>query len=194
MEFFMTNDLLSRVRRNHALEHATINVLSNKHKGFSAQGNSTPGGFNLNIFGEIAEEEVADAVEEAYKRLKNGDHELALHPNCGTVLLTTAILAALAAQATFSLERRRQRRPQYNIPILIAALPVTILAVFITLIASKPLGMVIQANYTVEPELGDLQVTSIRKVSPHIMTRIFQFLLGQARNQEVHAFRIETIR
>jgi AraC-like DNA-binding protein len=189
----MSNDLLRRVRRNHALEHATINILSNNHKGFSAQGNSTPRGFNLNIFGEIAEEDVAQAVEEAYKRLKNGENELALHPNCGTVLLTTATLAALAAQATFSLERRRQNSPRYNIPILIAALPVTILAVFIALIASKPLGMALQANYTVDPELGDLQVTSIRHVSPHIVTRIFQFLLGQAKNQDVHAYRIETI-
>lgn len=189
----MSNDLLNRVRRNHALEHATINILSNNHKGFSAQGNSTPRGFNLNIFGEITEEDVAQAVEEAYKRLKNGENELALHPNCGTVLLTTATLAALAAQATFSLERRRQNSPRYNIPILIAALPVTILAVFIALIASKPLGMALQANYTVDPELGDLQVTSIRHVSPHIITRIFQFLLGQAKNQDVHAYRIETI-
>ena len=46
----MSNDLIDRTRRNHALEHATIHVLSEHHKGFSAQGNSTPNGFNLNIY------------------------------------------------------------------------------------------------------------------------------------------------
>ena len=38
----MSNDLIDRTRRNHALEHASINVLSERHKGFSAQGNSAP--------------------------------------------------------------------------------------------------------------------------------------------------------
>ena len=103
-------DTITLVRQNHALEHATINVLSEKHKSFSAQGNSTQRGFNLNIYGKIGEEEVVGAVEEAFGRLQQGEEKLALHPNCGTVLLTTATLAVLAVQATLSLEQRRQRR------------------------------------------------------------------------------------
>jgi hypothetical protein len=189
----MTNDFLDRIRRNHALEHATINVLSQNHQEFSAQGNSNHQGFSLNIFGDITEDNVANAVEEAYTRLQKGEDNLALHPNCGTVLLTTATLAAIAAQATFPLERRRQGSPRYNLPTLIAALPVTILAVFVSLIASKPLGMSIQANYTVDPKLGELRVTRIQEVSPSIITRVFQFLLGQAKNQHVNAYRVETI-
>ena len=188
----MSSEFLSRVRRNHALEHATINILSQNHKGFSAQGNSTPQGFNLNIFGEISEEDVAAAVKEAHDRLNKGEDNLALHPNCGTVLLTTATLATLAAQATFSLERRRQSSPRFGLPVLIASLPMTVLAVLIALIASKPLGMALQAHYTVEPNLGELQITRVRRVSPSIITRVFQFLLGQAKNENVRAFKIET--
>jgi len=189
----MSNDFLSRTRRNHALEHATINVLGQKHKGFSAQGNSTPQGFHLNIFGEITEEDVAEAVEEAYSRLLKGEKALALHPNCGTVLLTTATMATLAASMTFSLERRRHHSPRYSFPILIAAFPATILAVFVALIASRPVGMAIQANYTVEPELGDLQVTRIQQVSPSIITRTFQFLLGQAKNENARSYKVTTM-
>src|SRR5687768_3498421 len=79
----MLPEIISRTRRNHGLEHATIHVLSEKHKHFSAQGNSTPQGFFLNIYGDIPEKDVVAAVEEAYTRMKNGEHELAVHPNCG---------------------------------------------------------------------------------------------------------------
>ena len=75
----------------------------------------------------------------------------------------------------------------------IQALPVAILAVFVALIVSRPLGMTLQARYTVDPELGGLRVTSIREVSPSPVTRFFQLLLGQAKNDQTHAFRVETI-
>ena len=189
----MSNQILDRVRRNHALEHATINVLTQRHKGFSAQGNSTPWGFHLNIYGPMDEEKVASAVEEAYGRLNNGEEKLALHPSCGTVLLTTATLATLAAQAAFSLERRRQDRPYFNLAVVLGALPMAILAVTLALIVSRPLGMTFQRRYTVDPHLGDLRVTSIREVSPSPVTRLFQLLLGQAKNDDAYSYRVETI-
>ena len=100
----MANELIERIRRNHALEHATIHVLSEQHKGFSAQGNSTPKGFNINIYGPVTENDVVKAVEEAFQRLHAGENRLAVHPNCGTVLLTMASMATLSAIATFGLE------------------------------------------------------------------------------------------
>jgi len=189
----MPNQLLDRVRRNHALEHATIHVLTQHHKGFSAQGNSTPRGFHLNIYGPMDEDKVAEAVEEAFTRLNNGEEKLAIHPTCGTVLLTTATMATLAAQATFGLERRRQDRPAMNLAVLLGALPMAILAVTVAIIASRPVGISLQRRYTVDPHLGDMQVTSIREVSPSPVTRLFQLLLGQAKNDQTHAYRIETI-
>lgn len=189
----MPNQILDRVRRNHALEHATINVLTQRHKGFSAQGNSTPWGFHLNFYGPMDEDKVAAAVEEAHERLMNGEERLALHPTCGTVLLTTATMAALAAQATFGLERRRQDQPHYNFAVFLGALPVAILAVTVSLIASRPLGMTLQRRYTVDPHLGDLRVTSIRQVPPSPVTRLFQLLLGQAKNDQTLSFRVDTV-
>ena len=188
----MSSEMISRVRRNHGLEHATINILSENHKNFSAQGNSTPRGFHLNIYGNITEENVIAAVDEAHRRLNNGEKRLALHPNCGTVLLTTATMAVLAAQATFSLEQRRQKQSHMNLTVLFGALPAAVLAVTIALIASRPVGMVIQDRFTVESDIGALQVTNITKTTPSPVTRLFQFLLGQGRNEHVNAFRIDT--
>jgi len=188
----MSTYWLDRVRRNHALEHATINVMSKKHKEFGAQGNSTPWGFNLNIYGDVSDEDVSSAVQTAYSRLQAGEEKLALHPNCGTVLLTTAVMATLAAQATLSIERRRQDSPVVELAVLTAALPVTIMAVFISLIISRPLGMTLQANYTVDPHLGELQVKEVKAVSPSAITRVFQVLLGQAKNQNVKSYKVIT--
>jgi len=49
----MITGTIARIRRNHGLEHATIHVLSEGHKRFSAQGNSDHRGFHLNIYGDV---------------------------------------------------------------------------------------------------------------------------------------------
>lgn len=174
----MLAKIISRVQRNHALEHATIHVLSEKERNFSAQGNSTHKGFYLNIYGDVAEEKVHTAVTEALQRMKDGEHHLAVHPNCGTVLLTTATLATLAAQAAFAVEQRRQGRQALDAETLIGALPSAILSVVISLIVSRPIGMQIQEKYTTDGDVGDLEVKTIRRIEPSAVTRIFQLLVG----------------
>ncbi|MCP4363287.1 MAG: hypothetical protein GY796_35250 [Chloroflexi bacterium] len=187
----MLMELISRVRRNHGLEHASIHVLSEKHKNFSAQGNSTPSGFNLNIYGDVSETNVIEAVEEAYTRLKKGEHNLAVHPNCGTVLLTTAVMATLAAQTVFVFEQKKQRRNSFDPMVLLNALPTAILAVVAALIISRPIGVQLQARYTVEGDLQGLQILRIRKVAPSPITRFFQLLLTGGRAQAT-SYRIDT--
>jgi hypothetical protein len=188
----MVSQLISRIRRNHGLEHATIHVLSEKHKNFSAQGNSNPNGFNLNIYGKISEADVIEAVDEAFARLKKGEHRLAVHPNCGTVLLTTAVLVTLAAQVVFTVEQKRQKQGALSLPIFLNALPTAVLAVVGALIVSKPIGVQLQAQYTVEGDLGDMQIVRIRQVNPSAVTRFFQVLLTGGQ-QQATSYKITTI-
>ena len=189
----MLAQLISRIRRNHGLEHATIHVLSEKHRNFSAQGNSNHKGFTLNIYGDVSEEAVADAVEEAYRRMKRGEHHLAVHPNCGTVLLTTATMAALTAQASFAFEQRRQKQSQMSLSVLLNALPTAVLAVVISLIISRPIGVQLQAKYTVEGDLQDMKLQSVRPVQPSPVTRLFQLLLTGGNQLNAKSYRITTI-
>ena len=188
----MLSEIISRVRRNHALEHATIHVLTERYQPFSAQGNATLRGFHLNIYGDIGIEAVSQAVDEAYDRLQEGEKKLAVHPNCGTVLLTTATMAVLAAQGTFAFEQRRQKRSAFSPSVLFNALPSAVLAVTLALIISRPIGLAVQAAYTVEPELGDLRVVKVRKIAPSPVTRLFQLLLGKSNSPDVNAYHIET--
>jgi hypothetical protein len=188
----MLDNTLSRIRRNHGLEHATIHVLSGRHNGFSAQGNSDHRGFYLNIYGDIAEDDVQRAVHDAHRRMKEGETALAVHPNCGTVLLTTAAMAAVAAQLVFGVEQLRQRRSAFNPTVLINALPSAIMAVVMTLIVSKPVGLAIQEKYTVDGELGELEVVSVKRIAPSPITRFFRMLLAPGRQLEARAYRITT--
>jgi hypothetical protein len=190
----MPNSILNRIRRNHGLEHATIHMLSEQHKSFSAQGNSDHRGFHLNIYGNVTEAEVVAAVEEAHRRLTDGEHQLAVHPNCGTVLVTTAALATLAAQAVFAFDHWRYPREKGMGALgFLNAMPGAIVAVVGALIVGRPLGVQLQARYTVDGNLGDLQVLSVRPVSPSLITRLFHLLLtGGNRSLPPHAYFVRT--
>ena len=190
----MLAQLLSRVRRNHGLEHATIHILSEKYPNrFNAQGNATHQGFFLNIYGNIGIQEIESAAYEAVRRMKRGEHHLAVHPNCGTVLLTTAAMATIASQAAFGLELRRRSEERMTAAGMANGLPGAILAAAIALIASRPLGMQIQEKITTDGRLGDLEIAGIQQIRPTLVTRIFQLLLGQQRNRQVQSFRIDTV-
>jgi hypothetical protein len=190
----MLSETISRIRRNHGLEHATIHVLTQNHGEFSAQGNSDHRGFSLNVYGDVSEKDIRKAVTEAFDRMKGGEHQLAVHPNCGTVLLTTATLATLAGQAVFSLEMKRNGRNKLDLSTLINTLPTAILAVVVAIIVSRPLGLYLQATYTTEGDLGQMQIRSIRQVHPSPVTRLFQLLLtGNNPNLQARSYHIETV-
>jgi hypothetical protein len=226
----MINSTINRIRRNHGLEHATIHILSEGHKRFSAQGNSDHRGFHLNIYGDVTEEEVAAAVAEAHRRLRAGERHLAVHPNCGTVLVTTALLATLAAQGVFTFEQwRAEKKPSPNpshregnrirsssqgegglvpspsggglgrgsgsdILNLLNALPSATLAVVGALIVGRPLGITLQERYTVDGDIRDLAVASIRPVPLSPVTRLFQLLLTAGnRALPPHAYFVRTV-
>ncbi len=143
---------ISRVRRNHALEHAALQVLAEKFPGCRFAGYSTFNGFW--VLGQVGIEELQAAVEEAQKRLRAGERRLAVHPNCGTNFAFAGLAAGLAAWLAMlgagnSLRRKLDRLP------LVTSL------VTLTLILTYPLGAQIQERFTTDANLGDLHVVQI---------------------------------
>lgn len=189
----MIRPILNRIRRNHALEHATIHMLSRRHTGFSVQGNSDHRGFHLNVYGNISEADVVSAVQEAFVRMRNGEHDLAVHPNCGTVLLTTAAMATVAAQAAFAAEQLRQTRTRTDGSVFLLGLPSAVLSAALALVASRPLGLYLQARYTTNGDLGDLQIVRVRRVSSSPVTWFFRLLLTQSSAPLTRSYFVETM-
>jgi hypothetical protein len=148
--------LLSRIRRNHGLEHATLHVLSARKPRTPMAGHSDMRGFW--ILGDVSIEELQSAVEEAQRRLRAGEHYLAVHPNCGTNIVTSGILAGVAAFVGLFGAGRRLRDKLERLPLVVTLAT-------LALIISQPLGRTLQENITTSADLGDLEVVEIRVVN-----------------------------
>ena len=145
---------ITRVRRNHGLEHATIHLLSRRIPHLSLVGRSDWNGFTL--YGSVETEEVKQAAYEALHRLRQGEANLAVHPRCGTMLATTGILTALAAFVAISLDSSTHHRFRWgSIPGAMAA--ATVAAIF-----AQPLGLLLQERYTTSGYPGNLEIKDIR--------------------------------
>jgi hypothetical protein len=88
-------NIVSRIRRNHGLEHATMNLLSKKFPSVSFYGRSDAKGFWIN--GNVSTDLLLETVQEALNRLKGGEKTLAVHENCGTNFITAGIVAGTLA-------------------------------------------------------------------------------------------------
>lgn len=143
---------LDRIRRNHGLEHATLHVLARRLPRTPLAGHSDSGGFW--IMGQASLSDVQAAVDEALQRLRSGERNLAVHPNCGTNFVTSGVLAGVAASlAMFGAGRKTREK--------LERLPLAITLATLTLVSAQPLGLRIQERYTTSGEPGDLQVVSI---------------------------------
>lgn len=143
---------MDRVRRNHALEHAAITVVTERHPNLFLRGRSNRKGFY--IFGPIDAAELRSAVDEALRRLRSGEAELAIHPRCGTNLAVAGILSGLSAALATQL-RPRQNRFSY-----------AILASLGSLMVAPQIGTATQRHLTTLADLGNLEVTGIERRHP----------------------------
>lgn len=152
-QFFLKTGPVARLRRNHGLEHATLHVLSGKYPHLSMAGHSDLGGFW--ILGELETQAVQAGVQEALQRLRNGEHHLAVHPNCGTNFVTSGTLAGLAAAgAMFGARRRWQDQ--------LERLPVAVAMATLALMVSQPVGLWLQERVTTVGDPQNLQVVEVR--------------------------------
>jgi len=83
----------SRLRRNHALEHATLHVLTERHGQPQLNGVAVQAGFIVR--GLVNPKHVVAAAAEGLERLRAGETSLAYHPRCGTSLGTADLLTWL---------------------------------------------------------------------------------------------------
>lgn len=149
---FLEFPIVRRTRRNHALEHATIHVLTERGLRASVAGRSSDGGFIL--IGKIPTEQVESAVREALHRLGRGETRLAVHPNCGTNLVTAGVLTTMVGWLGLGTTNNRPSldRTSWTLAAMVAAL-----------IAAQPLGMSLQKHFTTKGQPGDLEVVGIAR-------------------------------
>jgi hypothetical protein len=139
------------VRQNHALEHATIHVLSRRNPYQPIAGRSTHLGFY--IYGPLDTQEVASAASEALARLQQGEDFLAVHPRCGTNLALTGVMAGIGAFfATLGRPRSKLDR-----------LPLVLMAATLGALIARPLGDRVQERITTSPDVEGVYIADVTR-------------------------------
>jgi hypothetical protein len=147
--------VLSRIRRNHGLEHATLTVLARRFPGRRLAGYSFPGGFF--ILGDVSTEDLRKGALIALTRLRNGERRLAVHPNCGTNLVAAGVLAG--GLAWLGMAGAKERRDK------VARLPLVIALAMAGFAASQPLGPLLQERITTSGEPQSLAIVEVYPIS-----------------------------
>lgn len=150
-----------RVRQNHALEHATITILSTYIPDLRVSARSTSRGFT--IFGDVDLGQLRRALDEALRRLQAGEAELAIHPNCGTNLVVGVSLLTLGTILGMASNRARTR---------VASAALSSVA---GIAAARPIGQIVQKYITTLPDLRGVRVTEIYR------RKMFSFTVVEVR-------------
>ncbi len=146
----MLGEIIGSVRRNHALEHATISVLAGKlGHDIRLVGRATRSGFYL--YGDMPADRVEESAVEALHRLRRGESHLAISPMCGTNLAVAGILAGLSSLLALGNRSRLERVPN------------VLLASMLAVLAAQPLGRLAQQHLTTDADLSDTELVSIRQ-------------------------------
>jgi predicted phage tail protein len=145
------DDLLfgRRIRQNHALEHATITILSGRIPELRVSARSNSDGFT--IFGDVDLGQLRIALDEALARLLAGEAELAIHPNCGTNLAVGVTLVTVGTMLGLTSTHTRTR-------VATAAA-----SSFAGWAAARPLGEYVQRHFTTLPDVRGVRVTEIAR-------------------------------
>lgn len=146
--------LVLRIRRSHAIEHATIAVLFEREgRSGGVAALSDPWGFG--IVSSFDSDVVGEAAKDALRRLQSGQNGLAITDLCGSNLVLNGALAAVAVMAA---GRGKWRN-----------LPTAISAAALATLAAKPVGRWVQRTLTTDTtDMHALRISSVqgRGLSP----------------------------
>lgn len=155
------------LRRNHALEHATIVVMMEREPGRRFNGFSTDEGFFVQGVRSI--EEVDSAAREALRRLRRGQKRLAIHRNCGTTIVAANLLAAVFFLAALGVGLYME----WPLYLLILG------SVVLSLLLRVPLSLLLQRFVTTDSDLSNAEVGWVEPANPRdLRGGVFGLLLA----------------
>ena len=138
----MLKQIVNAVRRNHALEHATISVLLDRlghHR--RVMGRAAPDGFY--IYGDVSTENLREFASEGLSRLQGGEAHLAV----------AGLLAGLGSYLALAARGERS-----------SGLPGALMAGMLAVVVAQPLGRLAQKHFTTSPELNGVRIVSVESM------------------------------
>lgn len=151
----MLKGIIDRIRRNHGLEHATVALMLARQGPMRIVGRSNHAGFY--VYADVETERLRDYAEEALVRLQRGEAHLAVSPMCGTNIAVAGVLAGFTSYLAL-------RTADGHVDGLTKA----VLAGIVSVVASQPLGRLVQVHATTSPELASVRITSVDRLSGRV--------------------------
>jgi hypothetical protein len=146
----MLASFLGNVRRNHALEHATVSLLISKlGPDIRLVGRAVNDGFY--IYGDIPTDTLRQCAAEGLSRLQRGESFWAVTPLCGTNIATAGIVASLASLAVSGNAKRGDK------------VPTAMIAGIVGVLLAQPLGRLLQKHITTSPDLAGTEIVGIER-------------------------------
>lgn len=168
------------LRRNHALEHATIAVMMEREPGRKMNGFSNDDGFYVQ--GVRSLEEVDSAAREALRRLQSGEKGLAIHRNCGTTIVAANLLAAVAFIGVVAAGLFMGMSLGLNFYLLIVA------GMLGSLLLRVPLSLLLQRFVTTEQDLKNAEVGWVEPAKPNELRAGIVGMLLASSTAQVRVF------
>jgi hypothetical protein len=165
------------LRRNHALEHATIAVMMEREPGRRLNGFSTDEGFFVQ--GVRSMGEVESAAREALERLKRGERKLAIHRNCGTTIVAANLLAAVFFLAALGFGVYLGGSALYAL---------IVLGVLLSFALRIPFSLLLQRFVTTDADLSNAEVGWVEPARPQELRSGFLGVLLAASTVKVRVF------
>jgi hypothetical protein len=163
----MISHYINDVRRNHALEHATVSILLGRRgPDLRVMGRASADGFFL--YTDTPPALLAECVDEALVRLQRGEAFWAVTPHCGTNIATAGILAGLGSALALGNGKRSDR------------LGLAMIAGMVAVVVSQPLGRLIQRHLTTSADLANTEVVSIETKNERLYKVRTRRMTGEA--------------
>ena len=154
----------SRLRRNHALEHATINVIEERLGPSRLAGLAESDGFTIQ--GGASPDLVASASQEALRRLQAGERRLAIHSRCGTSLIASQLVMAIVFVVALVVLRELSWFP-------------FVIGLLAAIILGPRLSIVLQRFVTTDARVDNVRITGIEIRRPEgRLGLVSMFVLG----------------
>ena len=147
------------LRRNHALEHATIVVMMERQPGRKFNGFSTNDGFFVQ--GVRSLEEVDSAAREAIERLKGGEKKLAVHRNCGTTIVAANLISAFMFLAAIGIGLYAGLTIGWELYFLVLG------GLALAFLLRVPLSLLLQRFVTTDADLTNAEVGWVEPAKPN---------------------------
>ena len=150
-----------------------MNILSQKFGGLRLVGRSSLWGFY--IYGDVPTEDLIAAAQEGLRRLRSGQRQMALHPNCGTNLAVAGILAGLGAFLALGGLSKDQSESVWK---RLLRLPFACMAAMLGIVIAQPLGPALQSLVTTQANVGNLRLLSVTR-EERVGVTIHHFRTGE---------------